>query len=55
MRIPDEVRKCVVYLGTEVVSGATKKIRYGGTGFFIALRSKVVGIGGFLSLVTAKM
>jgi hypothetical protein len=54
MRIPDEVRKCVVYLGTEVADGAGgKKIRYGGTGFFVSKPSKIADAS-FSFLVTAK-
>lgn len=53
MRIPDAVRKCVVYLGLETVQGEVRRIRYGGTGFLIGIPSKIPG-GSFLMLVTAK-
>jgi hypothetical protein len=53
MRIPDTVRKCVVYLGVGTGS-SVQNIHYGGTGFFIAKTSKKAAGASFLFLVTAK-
>jgi hypothetical protein len=49
MRVPDDVRKCVAYLGKEV---GTEKV-YGGTAFFVAVSSEVTPLH-FMYLVTAK-
>lgn len=55
MIIPDEVRKCVVYLGTESGNGSPpKNIKYGGTGFFVGVGAKKVRDASFMFLVTAK-
>jgi hypothetical protein len=55
MRIPDEVRKCVVYLGSESGNGSPpQNIKYGGTGFFIGVGAKKVPDASFMFLVTAK-
>lgn len=53
MRIPEDVKKCVVYFGFEVIEGANRKRKYGGTGFLIVMPSKIQGAS-FLFLVTAK-
>ncbi len=53
MRIPEDVKKCVVYFGFEVSEGANRKRKYGGTGFLIVMPSKIQGAS-FLFLVTAK-
>jgi hypothetical protein len=49
MRVPDEMRKCVVFLGKEV----GPEIVYGGTAFFVSVPSKEAPLS-FLYLVTAK-
>jgi hypothetical protein len=49
MRLPDEVQKCVVFFGLKLPD---KKIRYGGTGFFVGIPSDVPGAT-FVVLVTA--
>jgi hypothetical protein len=55
MRIPDEVRKCVVFFGFEKVSNVgVKTITYGGTGFIVGMASPRIPNTGFLFLVTAK-
>jgi len=55
MRIPDEVRKCVVYLGIESGPGTPpQNIKYGGTGFFVGVPAKKVHEASFMFLVTAK-
>lgn len=55
MRIPDEVRKCVVYLGAEYGNGTPpQNINYRGTGFFVAVAAKKVPEASFMFLVTAK-
>jgi hypothetical protein len=52
MRIPDTIRKSVVYLGIEVSDGNGKKY-WAGTGFFVVLRSEIIPNGTFGYLVTA--
>ena len=37
MIIPDAVKTCVVYLGKDYGDGKELDIRYGGTGFFVAI------------------
>jgi len=55
MVIPDEVRKCVVYLGAEYGNGTPpQNIKYGGTAFFVAVAAKKVPESSFMFLVTAK-
>src|SRR5882672_2484323 len=52
MRIPDEVRKCVVFLG--VADSEGQKVNYRGTGFFVTYTSSVLKDTHFCYLVTAK-
>jgi hypothetical protein len=54
MRIPETVRKCVVYLGVGKSDGKNHQIQYGGTGFFIGVDSKRISGTSFLYLVTAR-
>ncbi len=54
MRIPDEVRKCVVYLGLEESIGSTMQKKYRGTGFFVGIQSTKIPGASYLYLVTAK-
>ena len=52
MRIPEQVRKCVVFLGYKTASGET---RFAGTGFFLGRVVETVQGGiGFRYLVTAR-
>ena len=50
MRVPDEVRKCVVFLGKEV--GFERK--YGGTAFVVSMQGEIDPSTTFLYLVTAQ-
>lgn len=54
MRIPDELKKCVVYLGNAESNGGDQKIIYRGTAFFVAMATKIMPDSHFLFLVTAK-
>jgi hypothetical protein len=58
MRVPDELRKCVVFIGVTVRSDQpdepSEQPRYEGTGFFVALPSTRVDDILFTYLVTAK-
>ena len=55
MVIPDEVRKCVVYLGIDDGRGAPpESIAYKGTGFFVGVPARKVPGASFMFLVTAK-
>ena len=49
MRIPDEVRKCVVFVGCKTEKG----LRWGGTAFFVGIPTSRAGVQ-FHYLVTAK-
>jgi hypothetical protein len=49
MRVPDEVRKCVVFLGKEI---GTERV-YGGTGFLVSVSSHTTPLH-FMYVVTAK-
>jgi hypothetical protein len=53
MKVPDKVKKCVVYLGVEASSDYGNETIYCGTGFFISTPSKISGKS-FIYLVTAK-
>ena len=48
--IPDEVKKCVVFLGCRTEKG----MKYGGTGFFVGLSPQEIPETTFLYCVTAK-
>jgi hypothetical protein len=55
MRIPDDVKKSVVFIGVEVDDGhGGKKIRFCGTGFFVSVASQYDANKSWLYLVTAK-
>jgi hypothetical protein len=54
MKLPDEIRKCVVYLGNAEQKGSLYQIIYRGTGFFVGVNSKRRPDSLFLFLVTAK-
>lgn len=50
MQVPEEIRKCVVFIGCKI-STTPEHIVYGGTAFFV---SEIVEDTGFVYLVTAK-
>ena len=54
MRLPDEVQKCVVFIGRKELDPNThlERIVYGGTGFFVGVPTEVAGAP-ILYLVTA--
>jgi len=54
MRLPDEVKKCVVFIGRKELDSKThlENIVYGGTGFFVGVPTQVLGAP-ILYLVTA--
>lgn len=54
MRIPEELKKCVVYLGNEESIDGVNQIKYRGTGFFVAVPFEKIPDSHFLYLVTAK-
>jgi hypothetical protein len=53
MRIPDAVKKCVVFIGVEVQREHGREIIYLGTGFIVSVKSSVKRMS-FLYLVTAR-
>lgn len=55
MRLPDEVQKCVVFVGQNVIDEQTgvERASYGGTAFFVEAPSHIDGAN-FIYLVTAK-
>jgi hypothetical protein len=54
MRIPEEIRKCTVFLGISGVADGVQKPVWKATGFLMGLRAKKLAEGGFMFLVTAK-
>jgi hypothetical protein len=54
MKIPEEIKKCVVYLGIEIENNGVKSIKYRGTGFFVGMASKTLPDVHFAYLVTAR-
>ena len=53
MRIKENVKKCVVFIGTKKPDESAEQIKYRGTGFFVSLPSKIPNKS-FPYLVTAK-
>jgi hypothetical protein len=55
VRVPDEVRKCIVFVGLSVpvLPNGIQDISYIGTAFFVSIPSSIAGIS-FVYLVTAK-
>src|SRR6516165_1353971 len=51
MRVPDEIRKCVVFLGTVNDQGIFRPL---GTGFFVTIPSAAQATTMYVYLVTAK-
>lgn len=54
MRLPENITKCVAYLGNEITDSTKQKKEYRGTGFFVSKESKKIPGMNFLFLVTAK-
>lgn len=54
MRVPDEVLKSVVFIGSTVRHGGTEEFVYGGTGFLLGRASEHVEGLNFIYLVTAR-
>ena len=55
MRVSEDVKKCVVYLGIEVLNEHQKPVvHFAGTGFLIGVRAKKNEEIAFIYLVTAK-
>lgn len=53
MRISNNLKKCVVFIGTKMPDEPVEKIKYRGTGFFVSVASKIPNKS-FPYLVTAK-
>jgi hypothetical protein len=55
VRVPDEVRKCVVFLGlpVHVLPNGEERVSFVGTAFFVSISSSVEGTS-YIYLVTAK-
>ncbi|MGD0251543.1 MAG: hypothetical protein ABSC01_02470 [Verrucomicrobiota bacterium] len=53
MRIPDPVKKCVVFIGIKKPSDSNEKIIYLGTGFLVSITASIPNQS-FVYLVTAK-
>jgi hypothetical protein len=55
MRVPEDVRKCVVFLGLEVLNEHKQpELRFSGTGFMVGVRARKNENISFSYLVTAK-
>lgn len=55
MRVSEEVKKCVVFLGLEVLNEHQKPVvHFAGTGFMVGVRAKKNENNSFIYLVTAK-
>jgi hypothetical protein len=54
MRIPDAVKKCVVFIGIKKPSESFDQIKYIGTGFFVSIPAVKIPDCSFPYLVTAK-
>lgn len=54
MRIPDDYKNCVFFLCSEDYTSGTKRMRYGGTGFFISVASEQYPNDDYIYMVTAK-
>jgi hypothetical protein len=52
MFIPDDIKKCVVFLGMDSTKTDPPQVHWGGTGFFVSLASRLSNIQ-FMYLVTA--
>jgi hypothetical protein len=53
MRVPEDNKKCVAFIGIKTVEDHVESVRYIGTAFFVLFASKVGGLS-FPYLVTAK-
>jgi len=55
MRVPDEVRQCVVFIGLPItLPNAQEGFRFGGTAFFVGVKSESIEGWNYVYLVTAK-
>jgi hypothetical protein len=54
MRVPDELLDCVYFLCVDVGRPDAHVMKYGGTGFFVSIRSEVLPETQFVYLVTAR-
>jgi hypothetical protein len=54
MRIPDNLKKCVVFIGIKTPEQNIEQIKYIGTAFIVSVPSSKVPRGSFIFLVTAK-
>ena len=54
MRIPDNLKKCVAFIGIKETNGGAGEIRYIGTAFIVSVPSKKIPNIFFLYIVTAK-
>ena len=54
MRIPDDLKKCVCFIGIKTPGESIEKIRYIGTAFIVSVPSSKVPKSSFVFLVTAK-
>jgi len=54
MRVPDEIRDCVVFLCVQVGQEGAQRFRYGGTAFFVSTPSETRPDAAYVYLVTAR-
>jgi hypothetical protein len=54
MRIPDNLKKCVVFIGIKEPQESMEQMRYIGTAFIVSVPSSIVPKSSFIFLVTAK-
>ena len=55
MRVPDEVRQCVVFVGLPIAGpDGQERLNFKGTAFFVSLPSETMEGGNYIYLVTAK-
>ncbi len=55
MRVPDEVRQCVVFIGLPItVPGDQQRLSFQGTAFFVSVPSESIKGADYVYLVTAK-
>jgi len=54
MRIPDNLKKCVVFVGIKTPSQSISQIKYIGTAFIVSVPASKVANSNFIFLVTAK-
>jgi len=55
MRVPDEIRQCVVFVGLPVTQpNGQVALSFKGTAFFVAIPSVVIPGDSYICIVTAK-